>query len=42
MSALLEMPTKPTKPTRRGNGAGLREIERRILKENKDKILKTN
>ena len=31
-----ETPTKATKPTRRGNGAGLREIERRILKENKN------
>ena len=30
-----ETPTKPTKPTRRGNSAGLREVERTILKENK-------
>ena len=28
-------PTKLTKPTRRGNSAGLREVERTILKENK-------
>ena len=27
-------PTKPNKPTRRGKNAGLREIERKILKEN--------
>ena len=31
-----ETPPKPTKPTRRGKGAGLREIERRILRENKN------
>jgi hypothetical protein len=27
-------PSKPTKPTRRGKHGGLREIERKILKEN--------
>ena len=28
-------PIKPTKPIRRGNKGGLREVERTILKENK-------
>jgi hypothetical protein len=27
-------PSKPSKPTRRGKHGGLREIERKILKEN--------